>query len=549
MHIIQAPLEGPLQENPLPVPDDAPGVADGISATVPETGPADAPHTAALINGSSTPDATSIDISESQPLSPAAETALQAISEIVADGQINFDDVTAIETLLSLDLSAADRIVLIERFDAAVADGTIPTHFEVPDNFWEQQDLNNCAVVAQKMLLDAAGIPNSEGALTLRAVLDGSLPSLHSGMHPSRVGEILERHGISMHTRPHLTLSEIEELLRAGHGVIVGVDADELWFGDDDTVDLGLGDNHVVVLLDIDRTDPDNPVAVMNDSGIPDGAERRVPLQTFLDAFADSGNLAFVTDSTIEELRLVNPDVQTALDALIAITEDGQINLEDESDLANFQTLLSLDLSTADRIVLIERFDAAVLNGTIPFDCEIADNFGEQLDLSLPFIDAQTALLDTLGIPHSKAHLTLRALLDQSLWNSDPLQVGEILERFGISISTLPYATVDELRELLAEGRGVMLIVDGDELEWIEDDDRSDWGIDANHAVLLLDIDLTDPDNPVGLINDGGDLRSVPLQTLMDAFADSGNLAIVTDQPLEELVHRPWIELYANAVA
>ena len=549
MHIIQAPLEGPLQENPLPVPDDSPGVAEEFPQPVPETGPADAPHTAALINGSSTPDATSIGLSESRPLSPAAETALQAMYEIVADGQINFDDVTAIETLLSLDLSAADRIVLIERFDAAVADGTIPTHFEVPDNFWEQQDLDNCAVVAQKMLLDAAGIPNSEGALTLRAVLDGSLPSLDSGMNASRIGEILERHGVSVHTRPHLTLSEIEELLREGHGLIVLVDADELWFGDDDTLDRGTGANHAVVLLEIDRTDPDNPVAVMNDSGIPDGAERRVPLETFMDAFADSGNLAIVTDQTIEELRLVNPDVQTALELLIEITGDGQINFDDEADVANLDTLLSLDLSEADRIVLIERFDAAVADGTIPFDCEIADNFWEEAGLSRNFIEAQTVLLDTLGIPYSTAHLTLRAVLDGSLLNPDPLQAGEILERFGISIDALPYATVDELRELLAEGRGVILIVDGDELEWIEDDDRFDWGIDANHAVLLQDIDTTDPDNPVAVIIDGGIQRTLPLETVMDAFADSGNFAIVTDQPLWELIDISWLELYANAVA
>ena len=392
------PLESPLQENPLPVPDDSPDVTD-VTEAFPHPGPEgenDVTGAAGALGNeisiSASPGGFDPSMDELVErlarlyrleeivlnLPEDAVTAFRAIIEIVEDGEIDWEDPADRENfdrLESLELSPADRTALLEAFDAAVANGFIPPECEVADNFWEQQNLNNCAVVAQKMVLDAIGIPNSEGALTIRAWIDGSLPDIRGGMHAFLAGEILERHGVSVHTRPHLTLSELEELLREGHMVIVGVDAEELWFGDDDDYDLGLDDNHAVVLLEIDTTDPDNPVAVMNDSGSPEGAERRVPLQTFMDAWADSGNFAVVTAEPLEQLRLVNPDVQTGLDALIAITGDGQINLDDEADAANLETLLSLELNTSDLFVLIERFDAAFADGTIPFDCEIADSF------------------------------------------------------------------------------------------------------------------------------------------------------------------------------
>lgn len=153
------------------------------------------------------------------------------------------------------------------------------------------------------MLLDAAGIPNiSEGILTVRSILDGSLSE--SGMHPFRAGDILARYGIPTEPILHANISDLEAKLEAGHGVLVVVDADEISsydaktgeYKDDDASasDRGVGDNHILWLKRIDRTGAE-PVAIINDSGDPRGAEREIPLHVFMDAFADSGGYAVVT--------------------------------------------------------------------------------------------------------------------------------------------------------------------------------------------------------------------------------------------------------------
>ena len=48
------------------------------------------------------------------------------------------------------------------------------------------------------------------------------------------MGEILERHGIYVHHMPYATEVDLEAKLSASHGVVVGVDADEIWKLKDD---------------------------------------------------------------------------------------------------------------------------------------------------------------------------------------------------------------------------------------------------------------------------------------------------------------------------
>lgn len=313
--IFEPTLEGYLLENPLPMPgDEVPCEVENLGEfpyAVPEgeimsSEYAEVSHTATFGSEISPSDATLISEWQSD---PTVEERLEAIRKMVEDGKLDASDRPYWKKIVLRNLSPSDRLVLIERFDAAVADGTIPFDLEIADNFWEKQDLRfNCGVVVQKMILDAEGIPTSEAQLTLRALLDRSLnlPTTVSpgGMDPLRVGEILERHGVGVHHIPYATEADLEAKLVAGHGVMVAVDAHELWaLEDDDAKDGGLKPNHVVWLLEIDRSDPDNPVAVMNDSGIPDGAKRRVPLHIFMDAFADSEGFAVVTDEPLEQLR------------------------------------------------------------------------------------------------------------------------------------------------------------------------------------------------------------------------------------------------------
>ena len=304
-------LEGiPVPEDQ--VPDEVDNLDESFNAV--PVGENYEPGAAVFVSESSTSAETSS--SERQQSNPTVEERIEAIRKIVADGKLNLSDKWYLRTVWR-DLSVSDRFVLLERFDAAVADGTFRTDFEVAKDFWEKQDRPyNCGVAAQKMILDALGIPTSEAILTLRALIDGSL--IHNeGMQPFRAGEILERHGVEVDLVPYATVADLEAKLEAGLGVLVGVDGEEVWDGDkikieflfwewefdEDKIDGGRGTNHVVWLREIDRSDPENPVAVINDSGHPEGAEMRVPLHIFMDAFEDSEGFAIVTKYPLDELR------------------------------------------------------------------------------------------------------------------------------------------------------------------------------------------------------------------------------------------------------
>ena len=98
------------------------------------------------------------------------------------------------------------------------------------------------------------------------------------------------------------TLADLESALSQGRGVIVGVDAEELWTpgfeADDDTA---VGDtagipgqdgNHAVQVIGIDRTEGGDPRVVLNDPGHPDGRAVSVSAEEFLDAWQDADNFA-----------------------------------------------------------------------------------------------------------------------------------------------------------------------------------------------------------------------------------------------------------------
>ncbi|BFU45009.1 hypothetical protein [Krasilnikovia sp. MM14-A1004] len=103
----------------------------------------------------------------------------------------------------------------------------------------------------------------------------------------------------------------------------------------------------------------------------------------------------------------------------------------------------------------------------------------------------------------------------------------ELLEDAGVPAGIEVGIGVETLQEYLAEGRRVMLAVDSDEIWYGREDENA-----ADHAVVLTGIDtargvaiLSDPGTP------DGNMEEVPLSVLADAWADSGNTALVCDEP------------------
>lgn len=102
-----------------------------------------------------------------------------------------------------------------------------------------------------------------------------------------------------------------------------------------------------------------------------------------------------------------------------------------------------------------------------------------------------------------------------------------LLESYGIPATTT-HGGPKDLELLLDADRGVIAYVDSDEVWYGTDDDGSDGGADANHAVVVTGIDdenvyLSDPGDPEGAVS------VVPRETFVDAWDDSGREMLVTD--------------------
>ena len=95
-----------------------------------------------------------------------------------------------------------------------------------------------------------------------------------------------------------------------------------------------------------------------------------------------------------------------------------------------------------------------------------------------------------------------------------------LLESYGIPATTT-HGSLKDLELLLDRDRDIIAYVDSDEVWYGAEDDTTDGGSDANHAVVVTGIDdenvyLADPGDPSGAIS------VVPRETFEDAWSDSG---------------------------
>ena len=166
--------------------------------------------------------------------------------------------------------------------------------------FWQQQSLpDDCAVMAQVSLLRQFDVNISEEQAVYECASMGWYGP--GGTMPDDVGNLMDLHGVTTHDVHNATIADLAYELQQGHGVIVGVKAEELWdsgpladlrqwicdaFGlDNSTFNPA---NHAVVITGIDVTDPGNPQVFINDPGTPDGCRHPYPIGQFMDAWANS---------------------------------------------------------------------------------------------------------------------------------------------------------------------------------------------------------------------------------------------------------------------
>ena len=155
------------------------------------------------------------------------------------------------------------------------------------DQWHEQLEPNSCAIASQQFVIsEYTGLPVTEADLIKTASQMGWYEGL--GTPSADVGNLLTAYGIDVTIRPEGDFDDLSGALAAGDRVLAAVQNIAV------TTEWADGypaysANHMVEVLDIDRSDPENPRVIVNDPGIPNGRAMSMTLENFEDAWRTSG--------------------------------------------------------------------------------------------------------------------------------------------------------------------------------------------------------------------------------------------------------------------
>ena len=185
----------------------------------------------------------------------------------------------------------------LDNFDPADADqdGVMGDPEEALD-FWEfQGNTYRCAVYSQKFVIEEYLDREVSIEELVEVATENEWFDENYGTPIAYMDKLLDYYGVPNEVSYDNTIEDLADSLNDGHRVIVSVDADEYWFGenDDDMYVPGDGVNHAIEVIGIDASDPDNVVVIVNDSGTPNGQGLEIPVETFMDAWED-GNCHMV---------------------------------------------------------------------------------------------------------------------------------------------------------------------------------------------------------------------------------------------------------------
>ena len=153
---------------------------------------------------------------------------------------------------------------------------------------WHEQEGNTCAVVAQEFVLEA--LTGQEFDMDELRELAEENGWYDDGTPMWDVGNLCEHYGLQVDKFTGGTINDIEDCLNNGGKVIVSVDSDEVWNGGNDELFFpGTDADHALQVIGFDYSDPDNPMVILNDSGVANGCGAMISMENFEDAWNDSG--------------------------------------------------------------------------------------------------------------------------------------------------------------------------------------------------------------------------------------------------------------------
>jgi hypothetical protein len=220
---------------------------------------------------------------------------MDGIFDMIVSSQSLFDNPTDITTDPSAIVVDSSGEADVDNYDPSATDEehVIGDPEESMEAWHVQETDSSCAVCSQEFVLeDLLDDKFEEADLREIAMENGWYDE--NGTSPENVGKLLEYFGLDVDRHESGTINEIEQTLANGGSVIVGVDAGELWYNQDNVYAPGDDANHAVEVIGIDYSDPDEPMVILNDSGIENGAGSMIPLDQFISAWEDSNNFIVV---------------------------------------------------------------------------------------------------------------------------------------------------------------------------------------------------------------------------------------------------------------
>ena len=152
-------------------------------------------------------------------------------------------------------------------------------------------------------------------------------------------------------------------------------------------------------------------------------------------------------------------------------------------------------------------------------------------------IQSQHLVLQQYGIDVTQEELI--AIAKENGWYAEGYgtpkeMVGKLLEYYGIDIQGSEGNNVFNIANELAQGHQIIVGVDAYELIYPEE--TKDWdeiyGEEANHALVVVGIDTSDPDNVKVIVTDpgtGNRQMAYPADQFVDAWKDSNCFMVTTD--------------------
>ena len=233
-------------------------------------------------------------------------SALPQRLDALEPGSLGREDVSALVESRdalnrALDLNGYEDVQLARGGDYVwppEAAGVHGTPFE-DEALWHLQGDNShgesgtCAVVAQELIIYKFTGEDPGENTCLEVALDNGWFNEGGGTSWEDVGKIVDSYGIDIHKSEDCTLDDLADEIDQGHGVIVGVEAEVLWY---DGPAMGYA-NHAICVTGYDRSEDGDILGVwVNDSGSPDGQGHYYDASTFEEAFEGSGGMLVATD-------------------------------------------------------------------------------------------------------------------------------------------------------------------------------------------------------------------------------------------------------------